>query len=1218
MDSMNINYREIPYNFTSADDRLIINHLFGPAVWDDLEELRSQRVTGRSARLVMRCIGDLFILQRNPFLYQELIDSPRRRRSFFRTMRQDLKLIEETAQKVRIDPLRTSKVVNLVRLCRERMHHLHRDIGSAPRTRNAIRKRLGAIIGPENVCFDPFSLISHATDATDWRLHLPVAVVHPDQENQVPALLAAITGLGLHVIPRGGGTGLTGGAVPVSGGCVMINTEKLNRIHGIEYHSLDQEDGVSDRMAVLKLESGVITQDAMQYAEQRGLVFATDPTSAWASTIGGNISENAGGKTAVLWGTAIDNLVAYTIAMPATGLMTVRRVHHPMRKIMPDDQVVFEVFDNQGVAVRRVALRGDEIRKKGLWKDITNKALGGLPGVQKEGTDGVITSAEFILYPAYAKKLTFCLEFFGPDMDEASRVIVEISEQFVNRGEEALMALEHFDEEYIRAINYKFKAARSEAPKAVLLIDMVGHTTEQILRGKATLLKLLQQYANTETFVASDADEASRFWRDRKRLGAIAARTNAFKLNEDIVLPLPCLAEFARFVDTVNLEEDRYNQKNVVHDLLAYLQVAEPIEDPDWLEAKIPKAAELCGAALAGLNQGEIGTVRAELLLKGLIDDLLQLFRGYPRISANIGRIAEEGRQRRIIIATHMHAGDGNVHVNIPVFSNDRAMMRRAAETAEAVMAKAVALGGVVSGEHGIGITKMKFLGQHLVDQLTAYRQKVDPAGVMNPGKLIDANIIDKVFTPSFNLLGLEARILQHGSLETLAARISKCIRCGKCKADCSVFYPGSGLFFHPRNKNLAIGSLIEALLYDMQRSHFPRFNQLKDLEQIADHCTLCGKCFKPCPVDIDTAQVSILERGILSERGYKHTPLPTRISLHYLKTRNKAYNFIFRKTVVEWGARMQRFGVEMLQRAPGQVASRPWRLISLLKSPMMPPSKKTLRHILPATSLNQALVLAPKGMVRKTVFYFPGCGSERLYGTIAEAAIYSLLATGVRVVLPPAHLCCGFPARANAKARMHGDVTLRDTIVLSQIREMLGYISFDGVIVSCGTCREALRELGAETIFGSNLVDVAYFVLELAADKLPAANMPPILYHAPCHDSLQGEGVLMLRRLGATAIAVAGCCSEAGTLALSRPDIAGAMLRRKRDHLRAAAADKNKKARRIIATNCPSCISGLGRNRDLGIEPHHLAVLLAEALGGVTWRQELIGLAKGAEVITF
>jgi len=65
-------YREIPYNFTSADDKLIIKLLFGSEVWDNLQELRSQRITGRSARLVMRFMGDLFILRRNPFLFQEL------------------------------------------------------------------------------------------------------------------------------------------------------------------------------------------------------------------------------------------------------------------------------------------------------------------------------------------------------------------------------------------------------------------------------------------------------------------------------------------------------------------------------------------------------------------------------------------------------------------------------------------------------------------------------------------------------------------------------------------------------------------------------------------------------------------------------------------------------------------------------------------------------------------------------------------------------------------------------------------------------------------------------------------------------------------------------------------------------------------------------------------------------------------------------------------
>ena len=836
--------------------------------------------------------------------------------------------------------------------------------------------------------------------------------------------------------------------------------------------------------------------------------------------------------------------------------------------------------------------------------------------MQKEGTDGIITSAEFILYRAYEKKLTFCLEFFGADMDEASRVIVEISEQFVNQGEEALMALEHFDEEYIRAINYKFKAARSESPKAVLLIDMVGHTTEQILRGKGNLLRLLDRYTNTEIFVASDADEASRFWRDRKRLGAIAARTNAFKLNEDIVLPLPSLAEFARFVDATNIEEDRYNQENVVQETMAYLEVAEPIEDPDWLEAKIPKANELCTTTLAHLAERTTESIRSETNIKRLEIDLLELFRGYPRISANIRRIFEEVRQRRIIIATHMHAGDGNVHVNIPVFSNDRAMMQRAAQTADEIMAKAVSLGGVVSGEHGIGITKMKFLDRQLIDELSAYRRQIDPKGVMNPGKLVDKDILDKVFTPSFNLLELEARILQHGSLETLATKISKCIRCGKCKADCCVFYPGSTIFFHPRNKNLAIGSLIEALLYDMQRSHFPRFNQLKNLEEIADHCTLCGKCLKPCPVDIDTAQVSILEREILNERGYKHSPLPTRMSLHYLKTRNRLYNSLFRKTVVEWGARLQQIGAEMLRQAPEALTAKKWRLVSLLKSPMMSPSKHTLRTVLPKTSLNEALLLNPPETIKKTVFYFPGCGSERLYADIAEASIYSLLKTGVRVVLPPQHLCCGFPARANAKTKMHSDVTLRDTIILSQIREMLGYIAFDGLIVSCGTCREALHELSAETIFGCGLADISSFVLEHASERFAKNNERAFLYHAPCHDSLQGEGTLMVRRIGGQVTSVGGCCSEAGTMALSRPDITGAMLKRKRDNLMTEADVARDK--QTIVTNCPSCISGLGRNRDLNIVPQHLAVLLAESLGGANWQKELHALLQPAEVITF
>ncbi|MBU0962203.1 MAG: FAD-linked oxidase, partial [Proteobacteria bacterium] len=686
----------------------------------------------------------------------------------------------------------------------------------------------------------------------------------------------------------------------------------------------------------------------------------------------------------VLWGTAIDNILSYSIAMPGQDLLTVQRVNHPMRKILPDDLLHFQVINSKKDVLKDIRLTGTDLRKKGLWKDITNKALKGLPGFQKEGTDGIITSGEFVLYRSFEKKITFCLEFYGDDMDEASKVIVEISREFVNQGEEALMALEHFDEEYIRAIKYKFKAARSAHPKAVLLIDMVGHTSEQVLRGKHRLKTLLQPYTNTELFTAQDADEAERFWRDRKRLGAISARTNAFKLNEDIVLPLPALAEFSRFVDGHNIEEDLYNKQQCIQAIMTYLETAEPISDPDWLEAKIPKAKEMCQETLEKLMLRSTESVRHDAHIKKLMTDLLELFSGYQKVSTLIEKIYTDVRSKRIVIATHMHAGDGNNHVNIPVFSNDREMMKRADRTAEDVMTKAVELGGVVSGEHGIGITKMKFLEEKRFEELKTYRKEVDPGNLMNPGMLSDPFIIEKVFTPSFNLLELEAKILQYGSLAKLSSMISRCVRCGKCMPDCCVYYPGSNIFFHPRNKNMVIGSLIEALLYDMQRSHLPRFNQLKNLEEIADHCTMCGKCLAPCPVDIDTAEVSILEREILSDLGYKHTAPATKLSLMYLQNRNKTLNRVFRKGVVEWGSSLQRLGVKAFKKAPPAITGNEWRPLNMLKSPMMPPSGTTLFSLLPPCSENEALLIMPAGKVKKTVFYFPGCGSERLYADIS------------------------------------------------------------------------------------------------------------------------------------------------------------------------------------------------------------------------------------------
>jgi FAD/FMN-containing dehydrogenase/Fe-S oxidoreductase len=1205
--------REIPFNYTSADDRQAIAFLLGPETVRILDDLRSTRVTGRSARRLMRIFGDVLIHRRNPYLFQELVDSAPRRRRFFENVARDFDAIAAGSNG---DP----RVLNTLARSRELIAEFRSDVEGTPALRSRIKRDLGGIIGSDNVLFDPFSLVSHATDATDWRLHLPLAVVTPDVEAQVAPLLAAIGRLGLKAIPRGAGTGLTGGAVPLRSNCVVVNTEKLNHIRGIAQRDFQLADRRTVTAQVMEVESGVVTESAMEYAGERGLVFATDPTSAWASTIGGNISENAGGKLAVRWGTCIDNLLEWQMAMPNGQRWRVRRTNHQLRKIMPQDVVTFDVLNEQNVPVKQIELRGTEIRKNGLWKDITNKALGGVPGLQKEGTDGVITSATFVLYPAYKAKQTLCLEFFGPDFEEASHVILELSRAFPFPAEnqETLLALEHFDDEYIRAIGYKVKAARAQTPRAVLLIDVAGDSVEQVSRGVERIRVLLAQHPNTILFVARDAAEAQRFWADRKKLGAIARRTNAFKMNEDIVLPLEALAEFAHFVDGVNIEEERYSQLYFARRAEEILTTPMDGEDDEQFATKSSAGAELCATFREQVESLDAKTLRSLTLLKEFRHGLDRLVRGYPSVLEALELAHTEVRNRRIVLATHMHAGDGNVHVNVPVLSNDRPMLQRADHRIDEVMAKVISLGGVVSGEHGIGVTKLKYLEPERITELAAYRREVDPNGLMNPGKLEDYAVLDSIFTPSFNLLELEARILQHGQLEELSHKIAHCVRCGKCKPNCCVYYPGRGMFFHPRNKNLAVGSLIEALLYDAQRELSTRFELLTKLEEVADHCTICHKCLPVCPVDIDTGEVSVLEREILAGWGYKHTPPATKLTLRYLDSHSPAFNSVFRASVIQLGGTAQRVASKVaapLQHLKGAAQFYP---LQMLRSSLPAYPGQTLRDVLPHCEPDQALVFEPMVAANtapqevKTVFYFPGCGSERLFSDVSMATIHMMLELGTRVVLPPPFLCCGFPAHVNAKTAQHSRTVLRDSMLFAQIREMFGYLDFDACVVTCGTCREGLVGMDTPKLF-NRIVDAGAYMLERGLKLEGEGNY---LYHAPCHDSLDGKATSVLKKIGGfdTITAVPHCCSEAGTLSLSRPDITDSMLHRKRE----AFTEVLHGDKATVLTNCPSCLQGLGRSIDLGIKPVHIAVALAEKHSGADWKKKFVVQAGRATTVSF
>jgi Fe-S oxidoreductase len=200
-------------------------------------------------------------------------------------------------------------------------------------------------------------------------------------------------------------------------------------------------------------------------------------------------------------------------------------------------------------------------------------------------------------------------------------------------------------------------------------------------------------------------------------------------------------------------------------------------------------------------------------------------------------------------------------------------MLREANAAVARIMALARSLGGVISGEHGIGITKLEYLTADELAPFAAYKAKVDPHGRFNARKLLPGADLSGAYTPSFSLIGHESLILEASRIGQVAASIKDCLRCGKCKPVCATHVPRANLLYSPRNKILATSLLTEALLYEEQTRRGVSFRHFDEFSDVADHCTVCHKCEKPCPVDIDFGDVSIAMRNLLRDEGKQAVP---------------------------------------------------------------------------------------------------------------------------------------------------------------------------------------------------------------------------------------------------------------------------------------------------------------------------------------------------------
>ncbi|MDD2684934.1 MAG: FAD/FMN-binding oxidoreductase [Gallionella sp.] len=1263
---MTARLREIPYNYTSFSDREIVMRILGSEAWDIINTLREERRTGRSAQMLYEVLGDIWVLMRNPYLEDDLLGNRKRRQALIGALYHRLSAIEARRQN-------NDKVKRLLELTNKAVERFAADFETTLELRKRTLRALGRITRKDNIQFDGLARVSHVTDATDWRVEYPFVVLHPDTEDEVAPLVRACIELGLTLIPRGGGTGYTGGAIPLDKYSAVINTEKLDAISAVEPLTLP---GLHQPYATIHCGAGVVTRRVMEAAEQAGLVFAVDPTSADASCIGGNVAMNAGGKKAVLWGTALDNLASWKMVTPDGLWMTVERLNHNLGKIHDAASASFRISRYQENGKTPVGepeiltIPGSAFRKTGLGKDVTDKFLSGLPGIQKEGCDGIITSARFILHRAHTHTRTVCLEFFG-QVREAVPAIVEITSMFKPDGTANaavfLAGLEHLDERYLKAVGYATKSKRGTRPKMVLIADVVsdderatGETASEIVR--------LASLRHGEGFIAVSSEARKKFWLDRARTAAIAKHTNAFKINEDVVIPLPRMGDYCDGVERINIELSMRNKLKLLDALDVFFAGELPLRYQDdaqlgdeellgnrpqaarqlladvrarwtWLQENLDASAD--SAEFRALNAEtaqhltvfhalQNHSIRASWK-RELREPLRQLFSGstYQPILEQCGTIHQSVLKSRVFVALHMHAGDGNVHTNIPVNSDDYAMLQEANGAVDRIMQLAKDLGGVISGEHGIGITKFDFLEQHEISPFVAYKQKVDPDGRFNKGKLLPGSNLERAYTPSFNLMELESLILEKSELGNISDSIKDCLRCGKCKPVCSTHVPRANLLYSPRNKILATSLLIEAFLYEEQTRRGVSIQHFAEFGDVADHCTVCHRCLNPCPVDIDFGDVSVAMRNFLRKQGQKKFSPVTSLSMFYLSATDPTTTKLLRKVMFEWSYKAQRLGYriakhlglfrQQVAHPPASVGKPPIqaKVIHFINKPMpgnLP--KKTARGLLDIEDNTMVPVIRNPRKVNEdseAVFYFPGCGSERMYSEVGLATQAMLYNIGAITVLPPGYLCCGYPQTSAGFDDKGSQITTDNRVLFHRVANTLNYLDIKTVIVSCGTCMDQLLKYQFEKIFpGCRLLDIHEYLLEKGV-KLEAATGVRYMYHDPCHSPMKTYAPLKVAsELMATPIALNDrCCGEAGTFGLSVPHIATQVRFRKEEEMRKGAdalrADGYTGEVKTL-TSCPACFQGLSRyEEDSNTSTDYIVVEMAKHLLGKTWMEDYV-----------
>ncbi len=674
---------------------------------------------------------------------------------------------------------------------------------------------------------------------------------------------------------------------------------------------------------------------------------------------------------------------------------------------------------------------------------------------------------------------------------------------------------------------------------------------------------------------------------------------------------------------------------------------------PDLIDAKVDEARALIQATRARWQdlydridetfpalQDHSVVVSWKTELKAPLEEIFAGLAFRP-VQGRCTVIHKEILKSRVFVALHMHAGDGNVHTNIPVNSDDYAMLQAANAAVARIMALSRSLGGVISGEHGIGLTKLEYLTPDELAPFAAYKKRVDPDGHFNAGKLLAGADLANAYTPSFSLIGHESLILEASEVGEISESIKDCLRCGKCKPVCATHVPRANLLYSPRNKILATSLLIEAFLYEEQTRRGVSLRHFDEFADVADHCTVCHKCKNPCPVDIDFGDVSIAMRNLLRRQGKKKFNPRTAAAMFFLNATDPSTVKLAKRLMIDWGFAAQRlahgfakrFGLIGEQTAhPPATTGRPAlkaQVIHFINKPMpggLP--KRTARALLDIEDDTVVPIIRDPAKVdddSDAVFYFPGCGSERLFSQVGLATQAMLYHVGAQCVLPPGYLCCGYPQTAAGERERGHKIITDNRVLFHRVANTLNYLDIRTVVVSCGTCMDQLEKYEFGKIFpGCRLLDIHEYLLEKGVALEGVAGVR-YMYHDPCHSPMKTYKPLTVVNalMGVDVAQNERCCGEAGTLAMSRPDISTQVRFRKEEEMRkgAEALRAGQDGERFrgdvkILTSCPSCLQGLSRfNDDAGTEADYIVVELAKRILGPDWLQEYVARANNGGI---